>query len=147
MTMSSSTTLLKTKTKLSALWTVVLFNMLFRDVHEFARTGFLEEMLARTSNGAQIPEGFLLAAAIVLQIPIGMIFLTQVLNVKVSRWANLIAAIIMIVMIVSSNLAPDLDDAFFAVVECAALLLIIGYACKSMTLKSTSDHLRWEPRR
>ncbi|MEL7520121.1 MAG: DUF6326 family protein [Cyanobacteria bacterium J06553_1] len=144
--MNPSITLLKMKTKLSALWIVVLFNMLFRDVHELARTGFLEEMLARTSNGAQIPEGLLLAAAIVLKIPISMIFLTQVLNVKVSRWANLIAAIVMMVMIVSSNLAPDLDDAFFAVVECVALLLITGYACKSMTLKSTSDHLRLEPR-
>lgn len=116
------------KTRLSALWIVVLFNMLFRDLHEFARTGFLEEMLAMTSNGAQIPEGLLLGAAVVLQIPIGMIFLTQVLNVRVNRWANAIAAVVTIVLIVSNNLAPDLDDAFFVFVECAALLLVIWYA-------------------
>ena len=116
------------KTTLSTLWIVVLFNMLFRDMHEFARTGFLEELLAMTSNGAQISEGLLLGAAIVLEIPISMIFLTQVLNVKVNRWANLTAAVITFVMIVSNNLAPDLDDLFFAVVECAALLLIIWYA-------------------
>jgi len=118
------------KTKLSTLWILVLFNMLFRDMHEFARTGFLEELLAMTSNGAQISEGLLLGAAIVLQIPISMIFLTQVLNVKVNRWANLIAAIITIAMVVSNNLAPDLDDVFFAVVECVALLLVIWYAWK-----------------
>ena len=116
------------KTKLSTLWIVVLFNMLFRDIHEFARAGFLEEMLAMTSNGAQIPEGLLLAAAIVLEIPIVMIFLTQVFNVKVNRWANLIAAVFMIVAIVSNNLAPDLDDLFYVVFECAALLLVIWYA-------------------
>ena len=128
MTMNPNINLLEMKTKLSTLWIWVLFNMLFRDMHEFARTGFLEEMLAMTSNGAQIPEGLLLGAAFVLQIPICMVFLTQVLNVKVNRCANLIAAVITIVMIVSNNLAPDLDDIFFAVVECVALLLIIWYA-------------------
>ncbi len=128
MTKNPHVDLLAVKIKLSTLWIVVLFNMLFRDLHEFARTGFLEEMLAMTSNGAQISEGLLLGAAIFLQIPIGMIFLTQVLNVKVNRWANLIAAIMTIAMIVGNNLAPDLDDVFFVVVECAALLLVIWYA-------------------
>ena len=117
MTKNPNINLLEMKTKLSTLWIVVLFNMLFRDIHEFARTGFLEEMLAMTSNGAQISEGLLLAAAIFLQIPIGMIFLTQVLNVKVNRWANLIAAIITIVMIAKiadweatlARLSPDLS--------------------------------------
>ena len=116
------------KMKLSTLWIVVLFNMLFRDIHEFARTGFLEEMLAMTSNGAQIPEGLLLAAAVVLEIPIIMIFLTQVLDVKANRRANLIAAVFMIVAIVSNNLVPDLDDLFYVAFECVALVLVIWYA-------------------
>ncbi len=128
MTNNSNINLLATKMKISTLWIVVLFNMLFRDLHEFARTGFLEEMLAMTSNGAQISEGLLLGAAIFLQIPITMIFLTQVLNIKLNRWANMIAAVFSIVMIVSNNLAPDLDDLFFVVVECAALVLVIWYA-------------------
>lgn len=128
MTINPNIILLEMKMKLSALWIFVLFNMLFRDLHEFARTGFLEEMLAMTSNGAQISETLLLGAAIFLQIPIGMIFLTQVLNVKLNRWANLIAATLTIVMIISNNLAPDLDDVFFVVVECSALLLVVWYA-------------------
>ena len=128
MTINPNVNLLEMKTKLSALWIVVLFNMLFRDIHEFARTGFLEEMLAMTSNGAQIPEGLLLAAAMVLEIPIAMIFLTQVLNIKVNRWANIIAAVFMMMAIVSNNLAPDLDDLFYVVFECAALFAIIWYA-------------------
>ena len=128
MTNNSNINLLATKMKISTLWIVVLFNMLFRDLHEFARTGFLEEMLAMTSNGAQIPEGLLLAAAVVLEIPIIMIFLTQVLDVKANRRANLIAAVFMIVAIVSNNLAPDLDDLFYVAFECVALLLVIWYA-------------------
>ena len=118
----------ETKAKISALWIVVLFNMLFRDLHEFARTGFLEELIAMTSNGAELPEALLLGAAVVLQIPIAMIFLTHILDLKVNRWANIAAAVITAGMIVNNNLTPDLDDAFFAVVECAALLLVGWYA-------------------
>lgn len=125
------------QTKLSALWTVVLFNMLFRDLHEFARTGFIEELLAMTSGGAEISEGLLLAAALVLQIPIWMIFLTHVLRETANRWANGIAATITLAMVVGNNLSPDLDDAFFAGVECLALLAIMGYAWR---WPATSSH-------
>ncbi len=130
MTLNPNINLFETKMKLSTLWIWVLLNMLFRDMHEFARTRFLEEMLAMTSNGAQISEGLLLAAAIVLQIPIGMVFLTQLLDFRASQLANMIAAAITLVLIISNNLAPDLDDAFFALVECVALLLVIWYAWK-----------------
>ena len=33
---------------LSSLWIFVLFNMLFRDIHEFLRPGAIEEFMART---------------------------------------------------------------------------------------------------
>lgn len=128
MTINQNINLLEMKSRISALWIVVLFNMTFRDFHEFLRSGYLEELLAMTSNGAQVSEGLLLSAAVVLQIPIGMIFLTQVLNVKVSRWANMIGAVIMIVGIVVNNLMPDLDDVFFYAVACAAMFAIIWYA-------------------
>ena len=128
MTINPNFNLFAMKMKISTLWIVVLFNMTFRDFHEFLRTGYLEELLAMTSNGAEVSQGLLLAAAIVLQIPIGMIFLTQVLNVKVSRWANMIGAIIMIAGIVVNNLTPDLDDIFFYAVACAAMFAIIWYA-------------------
>ena len=128
MTTNPNNNLLETKIKLSTLWIVVLFNMLFRDIHEFLRTGYLEELLAMTSNGAQISEGLLLAAAIVLEIPIIMIFLTQILKVKANRWANMIVAAFMIVATISNNLTPDLDAMFFFGAAFAALLFVIWYA-------------------
>lgn len=121
------------QTKLSTLWTVVLFNMIFRDLHEFARTGYLEDLLARTSGGEGISETLLLAAAIVLQIPIWMVFLSQVLRPGVNRRANLIAAPLMVALTVSFNLTPDLDDAFFAGVEVVALLAVVWYAWRWQT--------------
>lgn len=123
-----NTTLLEMKIRLSTLWIVVLFNMTFRDFHEFLRTGYLEELLAMTSNGAEVSQGLLLASAIVLQIPIGMIFLTQILHARVSKWVNIIGAIIMIAGTVAANLSPDLDDGIFYAVACAAMFTIIWYA-------------------
>jgi hypothetical protein len=121
---------LELKMKISALWIVVLFSMIFRDLHEFARTGFLEEILAMTSNGAGISESLLLFAGIVLAIPITMIFFVHVLDRSANRWANIIASAVFFVNIIANNLAPDLDDMFFATLECIALLLIIWYAWK-----------------
>ncbi|MBX2820441.1 MAG: hypothetical protein KTR29_12190 [Rhodothermaceae bacterium] len=128
MTTHTRTTQLEMKIKLSTLWIVVLFNITFRDFHEFLRSGYLEELLVMTSNGAQVSQGVLLASAVVLQIPIGMIFLTQILNARVSRWVNIIGAIIMIVGTIAANLTPDLDDAFFFTIACAAMCTIIWYA-------------------
>lgn len=125
---NSAIDLLATKVKLSTLWIVVLFSMVFRDLHEFLRTGYLEEMLAMTSNGAEVSQAILVAAAIVLLIPIGLIFLTQVLSVKVNRMANMAAAVFMIGAIVSNNLSPDFDDMLFYGVGCAALVAIFWYA-------------------
>lgn len=133
---------LQTKLTISALWIVVLFNMLFRDLHEFARTGFLEELIAMTSNGASISEGLLLAAAVFLQIPITMIALTLVLKTRATWWANLIAAPVTLAMIVGNNLAPDLDDAFFVAVECAALLLVMGTAWRRLRAPADASVLR-----
>lgn len=128
MTINPNFNLLAIKIKISTLWVMVFFNMIFRDLHEFLRTGYLDELLAMTSNGAQVSQGLLLAAAIVLEVPILMIFLTQVLEVKISRWANMATAVFILIAIVSNNLTPDLDDLFFYSFACGALLLIVWYA-------------------
>ena len=119
---------LETKLRLSTLWIVMLLNMLFRDLHEFANPAFVEELLIMTTGGTPPSEGLLLAAGIVLQIPIAMIFLTQLLDINANRWANIVASALMLVAIISNNLTPDLDDILFAAAECVALLLIIWYA-------------------
>lgn len=107
---------------LSSLWVFVLFNMLFRDIHEFARPGAIEEFMAM-----EVAEGLLLASGIVLSLFISMIVLTRVLPAGPARWANVTVAVVAIASMFASP-PGDLDDMWFFAVEILALLAIIGLA-------------------
>ncbi len=121
--------MLDMKTKLSTLWIFLLFNVVFRDIHELFRPGFLEEIMTGTVNGIQMTEGLLLLAAIPMEILIAMVLLSRVLKYRVNRWANISVGVIAIVFVITAEV-HDLDDIFFAAVEAVTALLIIWYAWK-----------------
>jgi hypothetical protein len=116
------------RAKLSSLWVFVFFNMIFRDLHELGRPGFLEEIMTGVVNGVQITEGLMLVGGIMIAVPLLMIPLIQFLNFKANRLANLFMGGLQIVSVIGVNMAPDLDDVFFAVIELVALLLILRLA-------------------
>ena len=130
MNSNKKTTGMDMKAKLSTLWIFILFNMVFRDIHELFRPGFLEEIMTGTVNGLQMTEELLLVAGIMMEIPIVMVVLSRVLKYRVNRWANIIGGAIAIVFVIITNRAPDLDDMFFAAVEVVTGLLIIWCAWK-----------------
>jgi Family of unknown function (DUF6326) len=117
------------KAMLSTVWIFVLLNTLFRDIHELFRPGMLEQMMTGTVNGVQVTEVFLLLSAIVVGIPIAMVLLSRVLTYRVNRWANIIAGILTIAVVLANGVR-DLDDMFFATIGVVALALIIWYAWK-----------------
>jgi len=116
------------KAILSTLWIFVLLNMIFRDFHELVRPGLLEEMMTGIVNGTQVTDGLLLLGGIMAEVFIIMVILARVLKVRANRWANIIVGIISIMLVVSNNTAPDLDDMFFAAIEVTALVVIVWYA-------------------
>ena len=116
------------KAWLSTLWIFVLLNVIFRDIHELFRPGFLQKVMTGTVNGVQMTDKFLLIAGILMEIPIAMVILSRVLKDRANRWANIIAGVLTITSIVINNPAPDLDDTFFASIQVGALLLIIWAA-------------------
>ncbi|MDJ0800801.1 MAG: DUF6326 family protein [Calothrix sp. MO_167.B12] len=117
------------KALLSTLWIFVLFNMIFRDLHEFGRPGFLEEIMTGTVNGVQITEELMLIGGIMAEIPISMVLLSRVLKYRFNRWANMITGAITIVLVIQ-NRPADLDDIFFATIEIVSLLFIVWCAWK-----------------
>ena len=65
---------------LSALWTFVLLNMLFRDIHELSRPGAIEEFMSAT-----VSEATLLASGVALSVFISMVMLCRVLPHRANR--------------------------------------------------------------
>jgi hypothetical protein len=116
------------KTKLSLLWIVVMFTMVFADIVGFMNPGVLRDMM-NGAVGFQITQGILLLFAVLLEIPIAMIFLSRVLKHKVNRLVNIVAGIITILFVVGGgSLYPYY--VFFASIEITCMLFIIWITLK-----------------
>ena len=110
-------------TKLSTLWVVVMFNMVFADILTFITPGALQDLWAGQA-GVTITPGLLLGFAILIEIPIAMIFLSRVLKPRANRWANTIAGVVTTAFVIGgASLTPHY--VFFAGVEIACMALIV----------------------
>ena len=79
------------RTKLSALWTVESLNMIGADVLGSFIPGTQEE-LEEYAGGKEEVKNYMLAGAVIYEIPISMIFLSRYLPYQVNRWTNVGAA-------------------------------------------------------
>jgi hypothetical protein len=110
-------------TRLSTLWVVVMFNMVFADILTFIKPGALQELWAGQA-GVHVTQGVLLGFAILLEIPIAMIFVSRILKRRPNRWANTVAAVVTTAFVVGGG-SLDLHYVFFATVEAACMALIV----------------------
>lgn len=125
MSMNDETDGLDVRSKVSTLWILVLFNIGFADVVGFMNPGALEGIM-RGTTGFEITQGLLLVFAVLLEIPIAMIFLSRVLDRATNRWANTLAAVLTILFVIGGG-SGYLSYIFFAAVEVALMLLIVRY--------------------
>jgi len=126
MNADEKTARLDVRSKLSTLWILVMFNMVFADVIGFMNPGALEGIM-KGATGFEITQGLLLVFSVLVEIPIAMIFLSRVLNQKANQWANTVAAVVSILFVIGGG-SGYLSYLFFAVIEVAAMLLIVWYA-------------------
>lgn len=124
----NKTTKMDIKVKLSTLWIFIVFNIVFADVVGFLNPGTLEDIMTG-STGFEITQGLLLVFAVLLEIPIVMIFLSRILKYRANRWANIIAAVITILFVIGGG-NTSLSYIFFATIEVMGMLLIVWYAWK-----------------
>jgi hypothetical protein len=116
--------------RLSLLWIFTMFNMVFADIFSFMYPGVLKEVLTGYAGTIHVTPGFLLAAAVVTEIPIAMIVLSRVLKPAASRWANIVAGVITIAYVIGGGSLNQIHYLFFAALEVACALLIVWYAWK-----------------
>jgi len=117
------------KIKIAALWIVFEFGMFTVPVVEMYMPDFMENAIAQTT-----PE-MLVVLAVATMIPPILAFLTLVLKDSISRWMNIISAIVFVAL--SPIGVIDVPTEYYApmiaiaVVEVVAAALIVWYAWKS----------------
>lgn len=110
------------KIKLAALWVVLMLTYLLGDVLRI----FSGDFKAGEIGGKQVTQGMWLGIAVLMLIPIVMVFLSLVLSNPVNRWANIIAAIgFFIFNLVGLPTYPSAYDKF---------LIIVGLVFNALTV-------------
>ena len=126
--MKSNRKKISTQERLSVLWIVVMFTMGFADILTFVLPEALNQMIKGTTE-VRITQELLLVMAVLVQIPILMIYLSRILQYKVNRCLNIIASIITIIFVIGGG-SLYLHYIFFATIEVFVMLLIIWYSWK-----------------
>ena len=119
------------KAVLSTLWIFLVANYIYCDVFSHMDPAALKELITGTIGSIQVTQGFLLTAAIMMEIPIAMIILSRVLKYRANRWANIIAGAIMAAIQVGTmnmGTPPTLHYLFYSAIEIACNLFIVWYA-------------------
>jgi hypothetical protein len=109
---------------MSALWTYVLLNTLFRDIHEIFRPGFITEL---TNGELATSNTTLVFAAVALQLPLAMTVLNRIPTFPFASWANIVIALITAAS-TAGTWPKDPDDLVFAGFQLLGLAAIIVLA-------------------
>ncbi len=119
------------KMKLSALWAAVMFLYVYGDLKTFYKPGIIEGIIEGKAGSIKITQAFLLGSAILMAIPIFMVFLSLTLKAKANRWTNIIVGISQIGLVLGSAIGdPNIYWIFAHGVEAVFLALIVWYAWK-----------------
>lgn len=103
--------------------------MIFADILSFMKADVLQQFLAGRADQIVITPEFLLLAAVVTEIPIAMIVLSQLLRAGLARRVNVIAAILTIAYVIGMGTAAP-HYVFIAGIETLACVYIAWVAWK-----------------
>ena len=110
---------------LSALWICVMLTYLLGDVLRL----FSGDAKAGEMGGVQASQAMWLAAAVLMLIPIVMVFLSVTLSHPINRWANIIAAIFLLGFnLIGLPTYPSAYDKFLLAVSLVFNVLTVWYA-------------------
>jgi hypothetical protein len=113
--------------KLSGLWIALMLTYLLGDVLRI----FSGDFKAGEIGGMKITQGMWLGIAMLMVMPIVMVFLSLTLRQPVNRWTNLIVALFFFIFnLVGLPTYPSAYDKFLIIVGLVFNVLTIWYAWK-----------------
>ena len=124
----------------AALWSFLMFNYLYADVISLMDSRLLPQYLAGEVSGLSIPPGFLLSAAVLMEVPIAMVLLVFVLPYDWMLRANITAGTLKTLAMLATLFVgtPTLYYAFFAAIEIPTSAFIVLLAWRWRTPSTTS---------
>lgn len=130
---------------LSTLWIVLLFNYLYCDVLGLYDPAHLVDLETGTLGGGPFTPGKLVAAGVLMQIPIAMVLLARVVRHGLNRWINVGAASVMAAVQVSTlflGTPPTPVYLLFSAIEITLLLAIVVLAASWTRSRERAAHDR-----
>lgn len=114
--------------KLSALWVAVMLTYLLGDVLQIFSGDFKAGEMGST-GGMKLTQPMMLGIAVLMVIPIIMVFLTLVLGNPANRWANIIVAVFFFIFnLIGLPTYPSAYDKFLIAVSLVFNALTVWYA-------------------
>jgi hypothetical protein len=121
------------RTILSALWIYLSLNYIYCDHLGIMEPEVFKNLATGHVGAIDITQGFLLVAAVLLQIPFLMVVLSELLHYKTNRVVNIVAGTLMIlVQIGTMGMGTSTTPVyiFYSVVEILCNLIIVWIAWK-----------------
>jgi hypothetical protein len=132
------------KLKLAIFWIVLMFFYLYNDVISFFRQDTVEGVLAGAPGGIEMTPMFLLAAAVLMSIPIFMVLLSVVLPARTNRPVNIVVGIFHLVLLAATATVGDelpwAHYALYMVFEGLIISLITWFAWTWPTQDGVATH-------
>jgi hypothetical protein len=126
----------ETMIKLSALWVSLMLTYLLGDVLRI----FSGDFNAGAIGDMQISQGMYLGMAVLMVIPIVMVFLSLTLKYKANRWANIaVATFFFLFNAVGLPTYPSIYDQFLIVVGLVFNMLTVWFAWKWSSQKGQAE--------
>jgi len=125
------------KIKLSALWVALMLTYLLGDVLRI----FSGDFKPGEIEGMQVTQALYLGVAILLVLPVIMVFLSLTLKYKANRWANIILAIVLFGFnLIGLPTYPSAYDQFLIIVGLVFNVLTVWYAWKWVLTEKSGSH-------
>ena len=120
------------KTILSSLWIFLTVNYIFCDVFTLMYSEQLKQIITGKVGGIVMTQGFLLTFAVIMEIPMVMIFLSRILKFEINRIFNIMAGTFLTLIQTGSLFAGTLSlhYIFFSFIEIATTLFIVWLSLK-----------------
>ena len=116
------------RTKISALWTAMLFVFAYVDIFSLYRPDFRAELEAGEIGEFTVDQAFLLGTTVYVVIPSLMVFGALVLRPAVNRIANIVLGLLYAVTIVAGAIGEWNYYILGSVIEVALLAAVVYYA-------------------